>query len=106
MGLQCFSGEDKGLDCRYTATSVGGKRFVQALAAAIAEQVDRDQTKPVPLIKLSKEHYQHKSYGRIYTPAFEVVKWVGMDGKAEAVEPDAPEADEPAAAPQRRRRMV
>lgn len=106
MGLQCFTGEDKGMDCRYTATSVGGKRFVQALAAAIAEQVERDQSKPVPLIKLAKEHYQHKSYGRIYTPAFEVVKWVGMDGKAEAVEAEAPEADEPPAAPQRRRRMA
>ena len=107
MGLQCLTGEDKGMDCRYTATSVGGKRFVQALAAAIAEQVERDPSKPVPLIKLGKDHYQHKSYGRIYTPAFEVVKWVGMDGKAETeAEAEAPEADEPPAAPQRRRRMA
>jgi hypothetical protein len=33
------------------------------------------------------------------------VKWVGMDGKAE-VEAESPEAEEPAAAPQRRGRMV
>lgn len=105
MGLQCHTGEDKGLDCRYTATSVGGKRFVQALGAAIAEQVERDQSKPVPVIRLKKENYQHKSYGRIYTPAFEVVEWIGLDGKAEAPEAeDAPVEDAPT--PQRRRRMA
>ena len=105
MSLKCISGEDVGLEARYSTTSVGGKRAVQALAAAIAAQVEKDQSKPVPVVQLKKEHYQHKSYGRIYTPAFEVVKWVGMDGKAE-VEAEAPEAEEPAAAPQRRRRMV
>ena len=105
LSLKCISGEDTGLEVRYTTTSVGGKRGVQTLAVAIAEQVDKDQAKPVAIVRLGKEHYQHKSYGRIYTPAFEVVKWVGMDGKAE-VEAEAPEAEEPAAAPQRRRRMV
>ena len=70
--LACTNGEDKGMQARYSATSVGGKRAVQTLAAAIAEQVEKDQTKPVPLVALKKEHYQHKSYGRIFTPIFEV----------------------------------
>ena len=88
MSLKCLSGEDEGMEARYTVTSVGGKRAVQALAVAIANQVDADQTKPVPVVLLKKEHYQHKSYGRIYTPVFEVVEWVGMDGEAAA--PEAP----------------
>jgi hypothetical protein len=99
MSLKCISGEDEGMEARYTVTSVGGKRAVQALAVAIANQVDADQSKPVPVVKLKKEHYQHKSYGRIYTPIFEIVEWVGMDGSA-------PEAAAEVEAPARRRRVA
>jgi hypothetical protein len=101
MSLKCISGEDEGMEARYTVTSVGGKRAVQALAVAIANQVDADQSKPVPVVKLKKEHYQHKSYGRIYTPIFEIVEWVGMDGSA----PEAA-AEAEVEAPARRRRVA
>jgi hypothetical protein len=84
MSLKCMSGEDTGMDVRYTVTSVGGKRAVQTLAVAIATQVDKDALKPVPVVKLNKEHYQHKSYGRIYTPVFDIVDWISMDGEASA----------------------
>jgi len=52
----------------------------------------------VPVVRLKKEHYQHKSYGRIFTPVFEVVEWLTLEG----------EADKPAevAAPSRRRRVT
>ena len=105
LSLKCISGEDTGLEVRYTTTSVGGKRGVQTLAVAIAEQVEKDQSKPVAIVRLGKEHYQHKSYGRIYTPVFEVVRWIGMEGDApETVETEAPAAAEAAAPTGRRRR--
>lgn len=103
MGLKCLSGEDEGLEVRYSVTSVGGKRAVQKLALDIAAQVETDQSKPVPTVKLKKDHYTHKSYGRIFTPVFDIVSWMGLDGKQD----DAPPADAaPAteAAPTRRRR--
>ena len=101
MSLKCISGEDKGMEARYTTTSVGGKRAVQALAVAIATQVEKDQSKPVPIVELGKEHYTHKSYGRIYTPVFAIKEWVSMD-----VEADTAEAEEAPAieAPTTRRR--
>jgi hypothetical protein len=68
---------------RYVATSVGGKKGVAAIAAALAAQVEKDQTKPVPVVLLKEEHYQHKSYGRIYTPVFEVQEWMSLDGPTE-----------------------
>jgi hypothetical protein len=71
------------------------------LGVAIATQVEKDQSKPVPLVRLKKDHYVHKSYGRIYTPVFEIVEWVGLDGASEEA---APEAEAPAAG--RRRRSV
>ena len=110
MSLKCLSGEDKGMEARFTTTSVGGKRAVQALAVALAEQVEKDQTKPVPVIKLKKDHYAHKSYGKIYTPVFQVLEWVGMDepeSTPESALTAAVEADEaPAPAAGRRLRAA
>ena len=106
MSLKCLTGDDQGMEARYTTTSVGGKRSVQTLALAIAAQVEKDQSKPVPVVRLKKDHYTHKSYGKIFTPVFEVVEWASMDGKTEEV--DAPEEANPAAedAPRRRRRAA
>ena len=106
MSIKCLDGADAGMEARYTTTSVGGKKAVQALAVAIATQVEKDQDKPVPVVELGKEHYTHKSYGRIFTPVFKVIDWSGMDGKAVAEEAPALEAAEeaPVEAPARRRR--
>jgi hypothetical protein len=107
LSMKCISGEDKGMEARYTTTSVGGKRSVQALAVAIATQVEKNQTKPVPVVLLKKEHYTHKSYGRIYTPVFDIQEWVTMDveaAPADAPKIEAPQAEEAAPATTRRRR--
>jgi hypothetical protein len=99
MSLKCLTGEDKDMEARFTTTSVGGKKAVQALGVAIATQVEKDQTKPVAIVRLKKDHYVHKSYGRIYTPVFEIVEWASMDGEAPAAE----EAEAAPAAGRRRR---
>ena len=111
MSIKCLDGEDKGMEARYTTTSVGGKKAVQALAVAIATQVEKDQSKPVPVVELGKEHYTHKSYGRIFTPIFKVLEWASMDGSVEASEAgaeldalEAPPVEGAAATPARRRR--
>jgi hypothetical protein len=92
------SGEDAGLEVRYSSTSVGGKRAVQDLGTKLAEQVDKDQTKPVAMVLLKKEHYQHKSYGKIFTPIFDIQKWASMEPDQE------PELELPAPAPAGRKR--
>ena len=99
MSLKCLSGEDKDMEARFSSTSVGGKRAVQTLAVAIANQVEADQTKPVPVVRLKKDHYSHKSYGKIYTPVFEIVEWVGMDG---ATDEEVPQVEEAPAGRRRR----
>ena len=99
LSLKCISGDDAGMEARFTTTSVGGRKAVQALAVEIAAQVEKDQSKPVPVVRLGKDHYTHKSYGRIYTPVFEVVEWVSMNGEAEA----SPAAEAAPAAGRRRR---
>jgi hypothetical protein len=102
MSLKCMSGEDNGLEVVYNVTSVGGKRAVQKLALDIAAQVEQDQSKPVPVVRLKKEHYTHKSYGRIFTPVFDITAWVSLDGPAD--EQSVSEA--PVETPTRRRRSA
>jgi hypothetical protein len=80
---------------------VGGKRAVQTLAVNIANQVETDQTKPVAVVSLGKEHYQHKAYGRIYTPMFDIVQWISLDGEPEDTPQEVIKDDAPAT---RRRR--
>jgi hypothetical protein len=106
MSLKCLTGEDKGMEARFTTTSVGGKRAVQTLAVALAEQVDKDQTKPVAVIKLKKDHYAHKSYGKIYTPVFQVIEWVSMDADEMPADAEAVAAEEAPAPAGRRRRAA
>jgi len=108
MMLQCVNGEDEGLAVRYAVSSLGGKRALQTLAATLADQIEKDPSRPVPVIRLKKDHYSHKQYGRVFTPVFEVADWVGLDGgdKEAAVEKVAA-APEPVVedAPRRRRRV-
>ena len=103
LSLKCVSGDDAGMEARFTTTSVGGKNAVKALALAVAEQAEKDQSRIVPLVTLGKDSYRHKSYGAIFTPVFSVKEWVTLDGPAEA-DADADEA--PADEPKRRRRVA
>jgi hypothetical protein len=105
LSLKCISGDDAGMEARFTTTSVGGRKAVQALAVEIAAQVEKDQSKPVPVVRLGKDHYTHKSYGRIFTPVFEVVEWVSMDGEGDAAA-DAQVDAAPSQSVGRRRRVA
>jgi len=106
MSFKCMSGEDKDLEARYTVTSVGGKKAWQHMTLTISEQVKKDPAKPVPVVRLKKEHYIHKSYGRIYTPVFEIIEWVGMDGAAAETEAAEAASDDAPAESRRRRRSA
>ena len=87
MSVKCLDGEDAGTEARYTVTSVGGKRALHQLFTKVADQLDKDQETPVAVVKLGSEYYQHKSYGRVYTPVFDVIEWISLDGApAESVD--------------------
>ena len=109
LSIKCINGDDKDMEARYTTTSVGGKRAVQTLGVAIAQQIDKDPSKPVAIITLGKEHYNHKSYGRIYTPVFTIVDWVSMEVENEIdeqLEMEEPTEVEETITPVRRRRTA
>lgn len=98
MQLQCISGADKGTVVQFKTTSVGGKRALAKMATEIASHAASSED-VVPVVHLNTDFYQHKKYGKIYTPEFAVQKWVAMDADVEAVEETEEEE-----APTRRRR--
>ena len=63
--------------------------MMQLVAAAI----DDTEGKCVPVVNLDCDSYPHKKYGKIYTPIFDIKKWVMPDagelGGAPAKEPTA-----------------
>jgi len=84
----------------YSTTSVGGLNALSGLAEEYFAQHQKDPTKMIAEVSLSCDSYKHtnKTYGKIFTPVFTVVKW-HADLPAEATaapEPVAP-AKKPAA---------
>jgi len=104
FALKCLTGDDKDTEALFATNSAGGKRAVQGIAVALAEQIETDPSKPIPVVKLSSDHYKHKEYGKIYTPVLEIVRWIGDDGTA-ATE-DEPLAIAAPEEPTRRRRRA
>ncbi len=96
--LKCLTGEDKGEQVEYKTTSVGGMNAMKAVIAALMKQLDTDDTRPVPVVSLATDHYQHKKYGKTYTPIFEIVDWVELTDSDPEVEQEDPDSDQQTAA--------
>lgn len=124
FSLMCVSGEDKGEQVLYSTNSVGGLNACAELIGKIMTQLDNDPARPVPVVELLCDHYQHATYGKTYYPVLALRSWVPLtdempdldeDGEpveAEApagtaqtanVQPTEPAPAEQAAAPRRRR---
>lgn len=106
--LQCLTGADTGVQVLYKATAIGGLSETKELIAEIMAQLDRDPEKPVPVIELQVDSYQHKKYNKVFTPVFAVQRWMTLDGvelegPAENEVPQ-PEAAKPTATRTRTRR--
>lgn len=117
--LRIMTGKHKGKQMLYKATSVGGLNMIKAIIDQIMQQLDGDEAQYfVPVVTLDVDHYQHKKWGKTYTPEMNIVDWVDMDDptmtapstteKAPDPEPEPePEVeDEPAPVTRRRSRAA
>ena len=105
--LRCTNGEDEGIQAVYKTNSSGGRKAYAKLLQALVARIDGGAAKCVPLVKLGVDSYNHKEYGKIYTPEMEVVGWTDMEGMPTDEQPEtlaAPEAE--AAVPARRTRTA
>lgn len=107
--LLCLTGEDAGTRVSYNTTSKGGLRAINGLLGHVVTQLQKGETDAiVPVVRLLTDSYQHKRYGKIYTPEFEIVKWESLSSTpataAAAVTDEPPPAAAPPAAPEPSRR--
>jgi hypothetical protein len=75
FSLRCASGEDEGVQVQYKVTSKGGMNAARVLLQQLIKQVDADPANLVPLVELQSATYQHKKWGRIYTPVLTIAGW-------------------------------
>ena len=90
----------------HKVNSIGGIRAVDGLLAKIFAQLAADPVHPCPVLRLGKDGYQHKQYGWIDKPIYEVVGWSDMNGNlaGEAAPRLAPAAPAEPAQPARKRK--
>ena len=63
----------------FTSSSHGGRGAVNDFCAAY----DKDRLRfpgQVPVVRLGVRTYQHKKFGKVPNPVFEVVRWATWDG--------------------------
>jgi hypothetical protein len=84
--LALRNASDEEIVC-FTSSSDGGRKA----AAKLADRYDRLRHRhkaKMPVIGLSSESYQHKTYGKILKPMFQIVDWAYWDDDA-AADPDS-----------------
>ena len=81
MDLKCIDGDDAGTEVIHKITSLGGIKAVDGLLAAIYAQLATSPDYPCPVVTFAKDYYDHKKWGRIYTPIYNVVGWADMNGQ-------------------------
>lgn len=95
VDLKCMNGEDKGVQVIYEPSSKGGLRGMSDLMDEIAKAIETHPDRPVAVVHLKSDHYNHSTYGKTYTPLLEVVEWVSMDGHAPAPAEEKPAEEAP-----------
>lgn len=90
--LAVISGEDKGTQLLFKSNSYGARKMYASLLEDLMKQLDDDPEHPVAVITVYSDSYKHDKFGKVFTPEYELVEWVGMD----AAPGDAAEEEEPA----------
>lgn len=106
--LMCATGEDKGTLVRFKSNSIGGRRAFSDLLQLVAAAMDDGTGKCIPIAELTADSYPHKKFGKIYTPIFDIKKWVMPDASDLGTAPAKAVEEQPAAAAEstvRRRRQ-
>jgi hypothetical protein len=93
VNMKCSSGTDAGLEVVFKTAADGGIKGVTGLIDAVRDRLNGGQHggKVVPIVRLEKDSYQHRDYGRIWFPVFEIVEWVTLDGPEAAPSPPPPQ---------------
>lgn len=83
--LKGMSGPTAGTQFVYGTTSVGGMNAADAVLEQVQLRLDEEaeEADPAifPVVVMSSDHYNHKKWGRTYTPVIKIVGWATMSGE-------------------------
>jgi len=71
---------DVPLNLNYKASSLGGMKLLLNLAGEIAVGLYENPKRAYPVVELAVDYYQHKEWGKVYTPVMAIVGWLDEDG--------------------------
>lgn len=91
--LLCIAGEDEGAHVLYKNSSTGAIKLFNVYIGLLYEKLEADSDDLVALVKISSEHYIHRTYGKTFNPILEYVEWRNPD---DVSAPEAAEAKEEA----------
>jgi hypothetical protein len=105
MQLVCLNGEDEGEQVQYVANSYGGVKQFGILLKQVMEHMQSGKAgdKTVPVLELGSDSYDHAEWGKVYTPEFDIKKWIANTGFGAAVEEEEEEEEEEQKPPPRKR---
>jgi hypothetical protein len=79
--LACLDGDDVGHNVLYKVQSLGGMKAIDGLLQDIQRQLAIDPKHSCPILRLGNSYYEHKKWGRVYTPVLDRVGWADLNGK-------------------------
>jgi hypothetical protein len=85
----CVSGEDQGVSVEYKQSSTGAMKLFNKLVNDMLDRIQKGD-EIVPIGKWGFSSYEHKTYGEIYNPEFEIVEWRTIE---DASPPEGDEAE-------------
>ena len=68
------------LNLIYKASSLGGMKTLLGLAGDIVVGMQEHPDHVYPVIEVSQDSYQHKEWGKVYTPLLAIVGWLDAEG--------------------------
>jgi hypothetical protein len=87
--MKVLNGPHKDKELIFSTTSDGGLRAIKAILDQVIIQLDEDPDYIVPVVTLGSSSYEHKQWGKTYTPVMDVIDFMSMDGEAAEPEPEA-----------------
>jgi hypothetical protein len=87
------------LDLLWASASFGGKKEISRIADEVGTKLEEGSEDCVAVVTLGSDSYQHKEYGKIYTPELSIVKWISVADVEKMLSKGAPAKKAAPAAP-------
>jgi hypothetical protein len=100
VNLKCLTGVDTGVEVTFKGSTDGQLKWVASLLDETRDRLNGGQHdgKVSAVVVFGKDSYPHSQYGRVWTPQYDLVDWMPLDGPEPTPTP-APASPSPPTTP-------